>query len=133
VKKTALILILVLSLLFSMMSVVRSMQVDYTQFEGLPYDPPIVTMASPSQNTTYSVPDIPLNVTVQIRSTIYAGNIERIKWLNYSLDGQTPIPMTIIMPSNLTPPYNVMETKFLLVYTMEAITSQSLERHLSVV
>jgi hypothetical protein len=106
-KKTALTLMLILPLLFSLVSIVRSMQVDYTQFEGLPYDPPIVTLASPFQNATYSVPDVALNVTVQIRSTIYAGNIERIRWLNYSLDGQAPVPMTLIVPSDLTPPYNV--------------------------
>ena len=105
-KKTALTLTLILPLLFSMVLVVRSMQVDYTQFEGLPYDPPIVTLTSPSQNATYSVPDVPLNVTIQIRGFIYH-NIERIRWLNYSLDGQTPVPMTLIVPSDLTPPYYV--------------------------
>jgi hypothetical protein len=106
-KKRALTLILILPLLFSLVSVVGSMQVDYTQFEGLPYDPPIVTLASPFQNATYSVPDVPLNVTVQIRSIIYAGNIERLRWLNYSLDGHAPVPMTLMVPSDLTPPYYV--------------------------
>ena len=105
-KKTALTLTLILPLLFSMVSVVRSMQVDYTQFEGLPYDPPIVTLTSPFQNATYSVPDVPLNVTIQIRGFIYH-NIERIRWLNYSLDGQAPVPMTLTVPSHLTPPYYV--------------------------
>ena len=105
-KKTALTLTLILPLLFSMVLVVRSMQVDYTQFEGLPYDPPIVTLTSPSQNATYSVPDVPLNVTIQIRGFIYH-NIERIRWLNYSLDGEAPVPMTLIVPSDLTPPYYV--------------------------
>jgi hypothetical protein len=105
-KKTALTLTLILPLLFSMVLVVRSIQVDYTQCEGLPYDPPIVTLTSPSQNATYSVPDVPLNVTVQIRGFIYH-NIERIRWLNYSLDGQAPVPMTLTVPSHLTPPYYV--------------------------
>jgi hypothetical protein len=105
-KKTALTLTLILPLLFSMVMVVRSMQVDYSQFEGLPYDPPMVTLASPSQNTTYNVPDVPLNVTIQIRGFIYH-NIERMRWLNYSLDWQAPVPMTLIVPSDLTPPYYV--------------------------
>jgi len=81
-------------------------QFDYSQFEGLPYDPPIVTVAFPSQDATYIVPDVPINVTVQIRGWIY-GNIERIRWLNYSLDGQTAMPITLIQPPDLTSPYYV--------------------------
>jgi len=53
------------------------------------------------------VSDVPLNVTVQIRSVIYPGNNERLRWLNYSLDGQVPIAMTLVLPSDLTPPYYV--------------------------
>ena len=52
------------------------------------------------------MPDVPLNITVQIRGWILK-NIERIRWLNYSLDGQTAIPMTLIVPSDLTSPYPV--------------------------
>ena len=105
-KKTTLTQTLILTLLFSMVSVARSVQVACAQFEGLPYDPPIISVLSPSPNGTYSEQNIPLNVTVQIRGFIYH-NTETIRWLNYSLDGQTPIPMTLILPSDLTPPYYV--------------------------
>ena len=109
-KKTTLAVILVFAL--TLISGAKPLQFDYTQFEGLPYDPPIVSLASPSQNTTYNVPDVPLNVTIQIRGFIYH-NIERIRWLNYSLDGQTPVPMTLNVPSDLSPPYNVQGNEVL--------------------
>ena len=106
-KKTTLTQTLILTLLFSMVSVARSVQVACAQFEGLPYDPPIVTISSPLPNGTYSQPDVPLNVTVQIRGFIYH-NIETIRWLNYSLDGQTAIPMELMVPSDFTIPYYIM-------------------------
>jgi hypothetical protein len=106
VKKTALALTLIFALLFLVMSETRLVQAGYEEFEGLPYDPPIVTIDSPSMNGIYSEPDVPLNVTVQIRGFIYH-NVETISWLNYSLDGQNAIPMTLIVPSDLTPPYYV--------------------------
>ncbi len=81
-------------------------QIADAQFDGLPYEPPVVTILSPSANGTYNVADVPLNVTVQINGFIY-NNIETIKWLNYSLDGQTAIPMTLIVPANLSPGYYV--------------------------
>lgn len=111
-KKTALTLTLILALLFSMAPIASAMQVDYTQFEGLPYDPPIVTMISPFRNATYSVSDVPLNVTVQIRSNIYH-NQERIRWLNYSLDGQTAIPLTLTVPSTSQLPYTAYGNEML--------------------
>jgi len=97
---------LIVIFLFTSLSKINFMRIAYAQFEGLPYDPPIVTIVSPSLNTTYSVSDVPFNVTVQIRGFIYY-NIERISWLNYSLDGQTAIPMELIVPSNLSPGYYV--------------------------
>jgi hypothetical protein len=83
-------------------------QFDYSQFEGLPYDPPIVTVASPSPHAAYNVSDVPINVTVQIRGWIY-GNIEQIRLLNYSLDGKSAIPLTLTVPSmdGIHVPYNV--------------------------
>jgi hypothetical protein len=92
VKKTTLAVTLVFAL--TLISGAKAVQFDYTQFEGLPYDPPIVTLASPSQNTTYSMPDVPLNVTVQIRGWLY-GNIEQIRWLNYSLDDISKLPYPV--------------------------------------
>ena len=106
-KKSAWTLILSFALLFSIAPVATSMHVAYAQFEGLPYDPPIVTISSPLPNGTYSQPDVPLNVTVQIRGFIYH-NIETIRWLNYSLDGQTAIPMELMVPSDFTIPYYIM-------------------------
>ena len=96
-KRKALALTFIFALMFSLLTGAKAAQFDYSQFEGWPYDPPIVTLASP-QNTTYNVPDVPLNITVQIRGWILK-NIERIRWLNYSLDGQTAIPLTLIVPS----------------------------------
>jgi hypothetical protein len=74
--------------------------------DGLPYEPPIVTVPSPSQDRTYNVTDVPLNVTVQIFGFIYH-NMETLKSLNYSLDGQSAVPMTLITPSDLSPGYQV--------------------------
>ena len=106
IKRTSFALILVFVFLVSLLSNTKLVQVAYAQFEGLPYDPPIVTIMSPSMNKAYNVPDVPVNVTVQIRGFIYK-NIERIRWLNYSLDGQTAIPMTLTVPSDLSPGYYV--------------------------
>jgi ABC-type dipeptide/oligopeptide/nickel transport system permease component len=105
-KRAALMQILILSLLFSTVSVPRLVQVACAQFEGLPYDPPIISVLSPSQNGTYSKKSVLLNVRVEIRGNIYH-NAETIRWLNYSLDGQTTISMAYFVPSDLTPPYYV--------------------------
>jgi hypothetical protein len=105
-KRTALMQILILTLLFSTVSVLRLVQVACAQFEGLPYDPPIISVLSPSPNKMYSQRSVPLNVRVEIRGNIYH-NAETIRWLNYSLDGQTPISMAYSVPSDLTPPYYV--------------------------
>lgn len=97
-KRTVLVLAFIFVLMFSLLSGAEAVQFDYGQFEGLPYTPPIVTVSSPSPNEPYSMSDVPLNVTVQIRSCVYS-NIEQMRWLNYSLDGQTAIPLTLIVPS----------------------------------
>jgi hypothetical protein len=81
-------------------------QVANSPYQGLPYDPPIITVLSPSPNGTYSSPDVPLNVTVQINGLIYH-NIETVKALNYSIDGQTAISMALTEPSDLSPGYYV--------------------------
>ncbi len=74
--------------------------------DGLPYEPPIVTVSSPFQNRTYYVADVPLNVTVQMFGFIYH-NMETLKSLNYSLDGQATVPIALIAPSDLSPGYQV--------------------------
>lgn len=103
-KKTALALALILACLVAAVLGVESFQVAYAQFEGLPYDPPIVTILSPSPNVTYTVPSVPLNISVQLFGFIYH-NMETVKWLNYSLDGQPVVPMTFVLPSDLSPGY----------------------------
>ncbi len=105
-NKLALTIVLIFASVFLICSGTKVGQVVDAQFEGLPYDPPIVTVLSPSQNVTYATPNVALNVTVQINGFIYH-NVETIKWLNYSLDGHTAIPMTLIVPSNLSPGYYV--------------------------
>jgi len=103
-KKTALAVVFAFTL--TLVSGAKAAQYDYRDFEGLPYDPPIFTLVSPSPNATINAPDVPVNVTVQIRGWIYC-NIERIRCLNYSLDGQTRLPMALIVPSDLASPYSV--------------------------
>lgn len=104
-KKTALSLTFIVAVMFSMFPCASAVQFDYSQFEGEPYTLPIVIVSAPSPNVVYNVPDVPLNVTVQIRSVLYPGNNERLRWLNYSLDGQVPITMMLVGPSDLMPPY----------------------------
>ena len=105
-KKTTLAQILIMALLFSTVSVTGSVQVACAQFEGVPYDPPIISVSSPSPNGTYSEQNVSFNVTVQIRGNIYH-NAETVRCLNYSLDGQAPISMAYFVPSDLTPPYYI--------------------------
>jgi hypothetical protein len=106
-KKTALPVVLILFFALTLTGRVKAAEFDYSQFEGLPYDPPIVTIVSPSPNATY-MPDVPINVTVQIRGWIY-GNIEQIRLLNCNLDGKSAIPLTLTVPSmdGIHVPYNV--------------------------
>jgi len=97
-KKTALATVPALVFALALIMGAKAAQFEYSDFEGLPYAPPIVTLVSPSPNATYTVPDVPINVTIQIRGFIYA-NMERIRWLNYSLDGQNANPLTLTVPS----------------------------------
>lgn len=111
-KRTLLLLTFIFALTFSLFSCVNAVEFDYRQYEGNPYTLPVVAILSPTSNGLYSVPDVLLNVTIQIRSILYPGNNERIRWLNYSLDGQVPAPMKLTYSSNsnnpnLIPPYNV--------------------------
>jgi hypothetical protein len=105
-KRTALALAFVFAL--TLISGAKGLQFDISQFEGFSYKPPIVSVVSPFQNATYSVQEVPLNVTVQIRGWIFK-NIERIRRLDYSLDGQTAIPLTLNVPSmyDISLPYPV--------------------------
>lgn len=108
-KRTTKAVSLILALLFTVLSG-ASVQVTCTQYEG--YKPPIITVLSPSENATYTMSNIPLNVTVQIFGFLFH-NMEHIKWLNYSLDGEMPIPMVLIIPSEYPPGYYVYANDFL--------------------
>ena len=130
-KKTTLAVTFAFAL--ALISGAKAVQFDYTQFPGLIYTLPIVTILSPSLNEQYNVPDVRLNVTVQIRSSIYACNIERIRWLNYSLDGQDSVPITLIVPPDLVLPYYAHGNAVLTSLSYGNITSQFLEKHLLVI
>lgn len=97
-KRKILALTFIFALMFSFLAGAKAVEFDYGEFEGLPYNPPIVTVLSPSPNEAYNVSDVALNVTVQIRNNILH-NMERVRWLNYSLDRETAIPLTLIEPS----------------------------------
>jgi hypothetical protein len=97
-KRAVLALTFLFTLMFFLLTGAKAVNYDYGEFEGLPYSPPIVDILSPFPNRTYNVPEIPLNVTVQIRSNVYH-NMEQVRWLNYSLDGQTVVPLTLDVPS----------------------------------
>ena len=97
-KRIILSLTFIFALMFSFLAGPKAVEFDYGEFEGLPYTPPIVTLLSPSSNESYTVSDVPLNVTVEVRSIILH-NLERVRWLNYSLDGETAIPLTLVEPS----------------------------------
>jgi hypothetical protein len=105
-KRAVLSLAFLFVLMFFLLTGAKAVQYDYGEFEGLPYSPPTVAILSPFPNRTYNVPEIPLNVTVQIRSNVYH-NMEQMRWLNYSLDGQTAVPLTLDIPSMSQLPYSV--------------------------
>ena len=81
-------------------------QLVAAQLEGFPYESPTITVLSPLPNGTITVHDITLNVTVQLFGFLFH-NIEKINSLNYSLDGQIPVPMKLTIPSDLKPGYYV--------------------------
>jgi hypothetical protein len=97
-KRTILALTFIFALMFSFLAGPKAVEFDYGEFEGLPYTPPVVTLLSPSANESYNVSDVSLNVTVEVRSIILH-NLERVRWLNYSLDGETAVPLTLVEPS----------------------------------
>ena len=96
--KRVLALLFILALVFLLLTGVNAVQYDLEEFEGWPYTPPIVTLLSPTSNVSYNLSDVLLNVTVEVR-TIILHNLERVRWLNYSLDGQTAISLNLIEPS----------------------------------
>jgi hypothetical protein len=105
-KRAVLALTFIFALMFFLLTGAKAVSYNYGEFEGLPYSPPIVDILSPFPDRTYNVPEIPLNVTVQIRRNVYH-NMEQMRWLNYSLDGQTAVPLTLTIPSMSQLPYPV--------------------------
>jgi N-acetylneuraminic acid mutarotase len=68
-----------------------------------PYTTPIIKVISPSPDGTYSVSDVSLTLTVEMFSYTYSG-LEKVIWLNYSLDGQAPVPIGVSHPVEYGPP-----------------------------
>ena len=103
-KGTIFALTLIMALLFTVMSGTKLAQVAYAPSDGLPYKPPVVTVLSPSPNGIYNMPDVPLNVTIQI----FGQTPQSLEWLNsmnYSLDGQPDVPISFAYPSSYGPGY----------------------------
>ena len=105
-KATALALTLIVALLFTILSGAKLLQVAYAPSNPLPYKPPQITVLSPSPEGTYHTPSVSLNVTVQIFGYTFQ-SIEWLNSLNYSLDGQAYIPITLAYPSDYGPGYYV--------------------------
>jgi len=68
------------------------------------YGPPTTTIYSP-QPKNYSTQNVLLNVTVRLNGYTYS-DIERVRNLNYSIDGQEPTNLTIIYPREFAPGYD---------------------------
>jgi hypothetical protein len=101
-RKTCVVAIL--AVLFAALLSGEPMQATGDQLDGLPYDPPVVTVLSPLPNRTVHASEAPVNVSVQIFGYIYH-NIEKLNSLNYSLDEQTAVPLAVQAPSELEPGY----------------------------
>ena len=105
-KRTALALTLIL-VLSGLISGLSFTEVVTASLYPATYKPPAVTVSSPSPGRTYNVTVIPLIVTIQLFGYKYYSamnqSIETISWLNYSLDGQTAIPITPTYPHVLGP------------------------------
>ena len=106
-KKTVLSLILITALSSAIMSGTIIVQVAYAPSEGVPYKPPAVTVLSPSPNGIYNMPDVPLNVTVQIFGYTNLPSFEVLNSLNYSLDGQADTPVALVHPLDYNMGYYV--------------------------
>jgi hypothetical protein len=107
-RKTALAvaLTLIVAFLFTIRSGTKLVQGTYAPSNFSPYKPPKITVLSPSPRGTCHTPSIPLNVTVQI----FGYTPQSLEWLNslnYSLDGQVAIPITLAYPSDYGPGYYV--------------------------
>ena len=109
-KRQTASMILIAVFLFTILSGTKPIQVKCEQYPG--YESPVVTVLSPSPNATYTITNIPLNVTIHISGFLYH-NMEQIIWLNYSLDGQNANSMKLIIPTSRFPEYDVHANDFL--------------------
>jgi hypothetical protein len=69
-----------------------------------PYEYPEITISSPIPDKTYNTSSIPLNIKIQVFAYTYQ-SIEKIKILNYSLDGFQATPIEPIYPREYGPGY----------------------------
>ena len=58
-----------------------------------PYRNPVVTILSPYSGEEFNVPDVPFSVQVWLDG--YMTYVRCINYLNYSIDGTTPIPIEV--------------------------------------
>ena len=70
----------------------------------IPYQPPRVSVLSPSPNGSYHSPNLPLKVRVQLFGQT-PQSLEHLNSLNYSLDDQQDAPILFEYPSSYGPGY----------------------------
>jgi hypothetical protein len=69
-----------------------------------PYQPPQITVLSPSPNGTSYSSNVPLNVKIQLFGYT-PQSLEHLDSLNYSLDGQEDVTISFDYPSSYSPGY----------------------------
>ena len=70
------------------------------------YEPPKITVSSPIESSEYQESGVPVFVTVTLYGYTYQ-DVERIRWLNFSLDEQTQKAIPLSYPSSYGPNYNI--------------------------
>ena len=102
-RKTIIAAITVAGLLLSL---VGMQFVEVAKANPIHFPTPMVTFYSPlnqTQTTYYTSSSVPLNITVKLFAYNYEPGVEIVDWLNYSIDGQTAIPITVTYINSLPP------------------------------
>jgi hypothetical protein len=87
-NKLAAALVLILSVMMLLEVLAKSASANFK-----PYQPPKITVLSPSPNETYNSSTVPLNVRIALYG-IYPWANDDITSLNYTIDGQQDVPMS---------------------------------------